>query len=192
MQQIDRAAEIVQLGACFGAPMRQHCVLDVSQARREWWSTEKVRRRDGEVALFIQRRNGHLILHTKDFYPDGVLRVPTGGIKPGETVTAAVHRETLEETGLRVAIERFLTFVEFEFDWQGQVTRYPSYGFLLREMEGDLKSLDPDERIAAFSEVPFSDLPAVAERLEKVPLSWQDWGQFRAVPHRMVAELLGF
>jgi ADP-ribose pyrophosphatase YjhB (NUDIX family) len=191
LDRIDREAEIAQLGAQYGTPRRERCALDVSQGAHEWWTTDKVRRRDGEVVLFIQRRNGSLILHTKDFYPGRVLRVPSGGVKEGEAVTAAVHREALEETGLQVAIERFLTLVEFEFRWRGQVTRYPSYSFLLCEVEGDLKSLDPDERIVALSEVPFSELPAVASKLENVPASWRDWGQFRAIPHRLVAELMG-
>jgi NAD+ diphosphatase len=189
---INREAEIAQLSAEYGTPRRERCALDVSQGTHEWWSSDKVRRRDGEVVLFIQRRNGNLILHTKDFYPDGVLRVPSGGIKEGEAVAAAVHRETLEETGLQVDIERFLVLVEFEFHWQGQVTRYPSYSFLLHELKGDLGSLDPQERIAALTEVPFSELPAVARGLENVPPSWHDWGQFRAIPHRLVAELMGF
>jgi NAD+ diphosphatase len=191
LKGIDREAEITQLGVQYGVPLRERCVLDVSQASHAWWSTDKVRRRDGEVVLFIQRRNGNLLLHTKDFYPAGVMRVPSGGIKPGEAVTTAAHREALEETGLQVAIERFLTLVEFEFHWQRQVTRYPSYGFLLHEVEGDLRCLDPDERIAAFREVPFSELPAIARALDSVPATWQDWGQFRAIPHRLVAELMG-
>jgi NAD+ diphosphatase len=189
---MDREAEIAQLSAQYGTPRRERCALDVSQGTHEWWSSDKVRRRDGEVVLFIQRRNGNLILHTKDFYPDGVLRVPSGGIKGGEAVVAAVHREALEETGLQVAIARFLALVEFEFHWRGQVTRYPSYSFLLRELAGDLGSLDPQERISALTEVPFSELPAVARDLENVPPSWRDWGQFRAIPHRLVAELMGF
>ena len=188
---MDREAEIAQLGARYGAPIRQRCALDVSHASHGWWSTDKARRRDGEVVLFILRRNRKLILHTKDFYPGGVMRAPSGGIKQGEAVIAAVHREALEETGLQVSIERFLTFIEFEFHWQGQVVRYPSYGFLLREMAGVLQTLDPDERIAAFSEVPLSELPTIAAALEDVPATWQDWGQFRAIPHRLVAERMG-
>ena len=191
MDRIDREAEIVQLSAQYGTPRRERGALDVSQGAHEWWNSDKVRRRDGEVVLFIQRRNGNLILHTKDFYPGRVLRVPSGGIKQGEAVTVAVHREALEETGLQVAIERFLALVQFEFHWRGQVTCYPSYSFLLREVEGDLKCLDPDERITALSEVPLSELPAVATELENVPASWRDWGQFRAIPHRLAAELMG-
>jgi len=191
LSTVDREREIAELGARYGAPVCQRCALDVSQASHAWWSTDKARRRDGEVVLFILRRNGNLILHTKDFYPGGVMRVPSGGIKQGEAVIAAVHREALEETGLQVSIERFLTFVEFEFHWQGQVIYYPSYSFLLRETAGDLQTLDADERIAALSEVALSELPDVAEKLENVPATWQDWGQFRAIPHRLVASWMG-
>ena len=192
MTAVDREAEISELSALFGIPLRQRCALDVSQASHAWWSTEKARRRDGEVVLFILRRNDKLILHTKDFYPGGVMRVPSGGIKQGEAVLAAVHREVLEETGLQVSIERFLTLVEFEFHGPGQVIYYPSYSFLLHEVTGDLQSLDADERIVAFSEVSPSQLEVIAERLENVPPNWQDWGKFRAIPHRLAAELLSF
>jgi 8-oxo-dGTP pyrophosphatase MutT (NUDIX family) len=191
LDRIDREAEMAQLSTQYGTPLRQRCALDVSQARHGWWSTSKARGRDGEVVLFILRHNGKVILHTKDFYPGGVMRVPSGGIKRGEAVIEAVHREALEETGLQVSIERFLTLVEFEFHWQGQVIPYPSYGFLLREMAGELCPFDVDERIAAFSEVSLSDLPAIAGELENVPATWQDWGQFRAIPHRVVAQLMG-
>jgi ADP-ribose pyrophosphatase YjhB (NUDIX family) len=190
LDRIDREAEIRQLSAQYGEPVRRCSTLDVTQATHQWWSTNKARRRDGEVVLFIQRRNGNLVLHTKDFYPDRVMRVPSGGIKRGEAVIGAVHREVLEETGLHVAVERFFAVVEFDFHWRDQVIPYPSYSFLLREQEGDLKSSDPDERIVALAEVPFSELPAIARRLENVPAAWQDWGQFRAIPHRLVAELM--
>lgn len=190
MSTVDREEEIAQLGARYGEPVRQRCALDLSQSSHEWWRLDKLRRRDGEVVLFVVRRNGKLILHTKDFYPEGAMRVPSGGIKGGEAVIAAVHREALEETGLQVAVERFLSLVEFEFRWQGQTAHYPSYSFVLREVAGELHSLDDDERIAAFGEVAPSELLSIASALENLPATWQVWGRFRAIPHRLAAQLM--
>ena len=185
----DRELEITRLSALYGTPLRRHFVLHINEATAEWWTSVK-RQRDSEVVLFIRRRNGNLILHTKDFYPPGTLRVPSGGILAGESLSTAVHREALEETGLKIDIERFLAVIEFEFHCQGCVMPFSSYLFLLRETGGELQTMDKEEHIAAFVEAPFSDLLSIAERLENVPQSWHDWGQFRALPHRLAAELL--
>ena len=186
----DREAEIVQLSTVHGQPVRQRCVLDVSQATYNWWSAVQPRRQHGEVVLFIRRHNGNLILHSKDFYPVGTLRVPSGGIKEDEPLLDAAHREALEETGLQVAVERFLAVVEFEFRCQKFSISFPSYLFLLRELGGELKAMDADEHIVAFAEVAPDNLTSVAQCLENVPQDWCDWGQFRAFPHRLAAELL--
>ena len=116
--------------------------------------------------------------------------MPSGGIKEDESLLDAVHREAFEETGLQVAIERFLAVVEFEFCCQGLAIPFPSYLFLLREMGGELKAIDADEHIVALSEVTPTDLLSVAQHLENVPPNWHDWGRFRAIPHRLAAELL--
>jgi len=184
-----REVEIAQLSALYGTPVHRQCVLEVSQETYEWWSKVK-RKRHGEVVLFIRRTNGNLILHTKDFYPAGTLRVPSGGIKKKESLRDAVGREAFEETGLQIAIERFLAIVKFEFRSEEKSLPFPSYLFLLRELGGELRVTDTGERISAFVEVPPTRLVSVAQRLENMPLAWRDWGRYRAFPHRLAAELL--
>ncbi len=190
MPRIDREAEIGQLATVYGAPMRQHCALEVDKATHDYWAREHNRRKYGEVVLFIQRPNGNLILHTKSFYPAGTFRVPSGGIRKGESLLDAVRRESGEETGLRVVVQRFLAVVEFEFHWQGRTLSLPSHLFLAREVGGQLQARDAHENITGFSEVTPAELESVAQRLENVPADWRDWGRFRAVPHRLAAALL--
>ncbi|UCC77199.1 MAG: NUDIX hydrolase [Anaerolineales bacterium] len=185
----NREAEIAELSALYGAPAHRQCVLKVDPGTLEWWTSIQPRRR-GEVVLFIYRTNGHLILHTKDFYPAGTLRVPSGGIKKQEALADAAQREAREETGLEVAIERFLAVIDFEFQHQDRSLHFHSYLFQLREMGGELKVKDERERISAFVEILPSELTSVAESLENMPPAWRDWGRFRALPHRVAAELL--
>jgi len=186
---MDRNAEIRQLGALYGQPAFQPRVRDVSEASFRYFSG-KLGKRNGEVVLFILRRNGKLLLHYKDFYPSDAFRVPTGTLHAHEPLVEGVHRETGEETGLTVSIDRFLAVIEFEFRWGGQTIMIPSYLFLLTEQQGELRSMDADERIAAFREVDLSELPAVAEHLEHLPPGWEDWGWFRGLPHHVAAALL--
>ena len=189
MPSNSRKTEIAQLGTAYGAPVRRKCVLEVSQEGYEWWN-RATHKRHGEVVMFIRCKNGKLILHTKEFYPAGALRVPSGTLNENEPLLDAVYREALEETSLEVTIERFLAIVEFEFRFQGRSHAFSSYLFLLHELGGELKPMDVNERISGFAEVAPADLPSVAECLENLPPYRRDWGRFRAFPHRLAAELL--
>ncbi len=185
----NREAEIGELSVLYGAPAHLQCVLKVDHGTLEWWTSIQPRRR-GEVVLFIYRTSGHLILHTKDFYPAGTLRVPSGGVKKREALADAAQREAREETGLEVDIQRFLAVIDFVFQYQDRSLHFHSYLFQLRETGGELKAKDERERICAFVEILPTELTSVAERLENMPPAWRDWGRFRALPHRVAAELL--
>lgn len=187
----EREAELASIQALYGTPLRTSEEIVVEPAAVRWWNAEKTRRRDGEVVLFIRRRDGSLLLHTKDFYPDGAVRVPSGGIKAHEPVLAALRREIAEETGLEIEIERLVAVVDFTIRLGDTRIEYPSYSFLLRESSGELKTADNDEHIAGFSQVAFEDLHEVATSLETLSGEWREWGAFRAIPHRLVAEVLG-
>jgi len=182
-----REAEIAQLTTRYGAPLRRRYVLGVSEESYKFWRKSK---RRAEVVLFIRRTNGNLLLHTKDFYPKGAFRVPSGGIHKREALLDAVHREAFEETGLQVAVERFLAVVQFDFCWQERIVSLSSYLFWLREVGGHLDVQDKHERITAFREVAACGLESIASHLENLPPAWREWGKFRAIPHRLAAMVL--
>jgi len=62
-------------------------------------------RRPGAYAILAQ---GDQVLMTHQNAPDPEFQLPGGGIDPGESVIAALHREVLEETGWRIAAPRRL------------------------------------------------------------------------------------
>jgi 8-oxo-dGTP diphosphatase len=179
--------EIEALVARYGPPERRHFALELGEEEFEYWQKKSTGRR-GEVVLVIRRPNGRVLLHTKGFYPPGVYRLPSGGVRWGEEVLSAVHRETREETGLDVEVERFLGFIEYEFRHAGQVLPFVSYIFVIREIGGQLAPQDVDEEITAFREVPPEELEEVAWELEALGGEWRDWGRFRALAHRLVSE----
>jgi len=61
------------------------------------------RRRPGAYALLPHK--GALLL-TVQYNPLPDIQLPGGGIDPGESAIAALHREVLEETGWRIAMPR--------------------------------------------------------------------------------------
>lgn len=61
------------------------------------------RRRVGAYAVLPLGRD---LLLTRQYDPDPDLQLPGGGIDPGESPIAALHREVFEETGWRIATPR--------------------------------------------------------------------------------------
>ncbi len=108
----------------FGEPAQMEWVGDVTEA--EWGVATYNPLRTHDITLFIVRGDG-LALIRKHLFPPDVWRPPGGGVKPGEDFVEAVTREALEETGLRIELQRYLvearaTFVyEGTLDWRTHV-----------------------------------------------------------------------
>ncbi len=184
--------ELAALAERYGTPR-----LVSARIRDAFFDPIKRPDRFGEVCMVVRRPSGTLLLTTKDFYPGRAFRLPTGGIAHGEGILDALLRETHEETGLAAEVRRFLAWIDYEGSGAGRVV-FHTFAFLLDETGGTLGSLDPHERIAAYREIVPEELPRVADRLDSVTSQlsseiegdWADWGHFRAVVHRAVAEAL--
>ncbi|GIK41427.1 MAG: hypothetical protein BroJett011_52600 [Chloroflexota bacterium] len=151
-------------------------------------SQKKPRR--GEVVMVIPNEQGHVWLHTKDFYPEGVYRLMTGGIDPGEKPDRSLLREVGEETGFVVKIERCLAVVTYTLTAAEGVLPFASYVFLTRPAAGQPHPSDPGERITHFKAVPAADLLTVVHNLRALSGPFQDWGIFRAIAHQVAYEAL--
>ena len=162
---------------------------------------DPIRRNDrfGEVLMAVRRPNGKLLVAIKTFYPRGAYRLPTGGIHHGEPIHEALLRETKEETGLETAVRRFLATISYR--GRSSPTAPPlfhTFAFLLDELSGTLGALDTDEQIEDWREMTLAEVRAQAHVLESLTTegkkgiggSWADWGRFRAVAHRAVADAL--
>jgi NAD+ diphosphatase len=197
-------SEIAGLAARYGTPQRVDVALE-GRPFRPLSATDRI----GEVCMVLRRKNGKLLTAVKTFYPPGAFRLLTGGIDHGETIEAALLRETAEETGLDVIVRRFLALIEYhlagsqrpELASSGSAVTVPAFvtfAFLLDEVGGTLAVQDLAEQHGAFHEAAIDDLPALAETLERVPDgfhpeidgSWRDWGHFRAIVHRVVYDAL--
>ena len=162
---------------------------------------DPIRRRDryGEVLMAVRRPNGKVLVAIKTFYPRGAYRLPTGGIHHGERVLDALLRETREETGLDTYVRRFLATIAYR--GRSSPTAPPlfhTFAFLLDELGGALGALDKDEQIEDWREMTPAELRTQADVLERLTTegtrgiggSWAEWGRFRAVAHRAVADAL--
>ena len=189
----DTQDELYQLARRYGQPITD--TIDLASTRH--FSPLNKTDRYGEVCRVIRRPNGHLLTTTKTHYPINAYRLPTGGINLVESVIDALLRETQEETGLQVNVERFLVAVAYCFPGQDHPAFY-TFAFLLHEVGGTLGVIDEHEQIEDFREIPPEALPILAEELEYMTPNysnnidgyWRDWGHFRAIIHRLVWEAL--
>ena len=187
-------AEIAALSRRFGEPLRIDATIHDA-------FFDPIRRPDraGEVCMVLRRPSGKLLLSIKTLYPRGAYRLPTGGIDHGEPILDALLRETSEETGLRVEVRRFLAQIAYRpVSAPDGEPIFHTFAFLLDETGGTLGARDEHEQIEEYIEIAPSELRSVADRLERIASApadviggdWADWGRFRAVVHRAVADAL--
>jgi ADP-ribose pyrophosphatase YjhB (NUDIX family) len=188
----DIESQVDALSREYGSPLR--CAVRLGSLAL-WQKRDRL----AEVCMVIRRPNGKLLTFRKTFYPPGIYRLMTGGVNPGEMVIDALHREVAEETGLDVAVARFLAVVAYRAEDSEQERPVAfTCAFLLDEVGGDLACHDPDEQLESFSEIRPEQLPVLVEQLENLPdsysrhvdESWRDWGLYRAAAHRAIARAL--
>ncbi|MFO7273770.1 MAG: NUDIX hydrolase [Bacillota bacterium] len=104
--------------------------------------------RDGDRVLLVQRATPPL---------QGYWGLPGGRVELGETVQEALLREVREETGLEVAVERYLGYMDaIDRDEAGRVRfHYVVHYFAARPAGGTLAAADDaaDVRWVALSEL---------------------------------------
>ena len=148
----------------------------------------RLRARPGEVVLVLERPPREVWLHTKDFYPPGTFRLPTGSLKQGEAPDDGYGRELYEETGIRPAPDpRRVAVIRYS----GPGGRFPfaSYVYRVVSVERQPAPVDDAERITGWRTIPWTDLGKVAASLRQFTDRWQAWGAFRAVVHDVLAEI---
>lgn len=186
--------ELTQLAQRYGEPLIRTVDLGTSNQFDPLNKSDRY----GEVCMVIRRRNGHLLTMKKIHYPPEAYRLLTGGIHHGESVFAALQREVYEETGLQAEAERFLVAVAYRSINTGERPAFYTFAFLLNEVSGTLGAIDEDEQVEAFREILPAQLLVLADNLEHLKVQygvgttddWGEWGQFRAVIHRLVSEML--
>jgi ADP-ribose pyrophosphatase YjhB (NUDIX family) len=131
------------LRARYGEPAVLAWEGEISDA--EWSVATYNPARFHDVTLFILDPSERLALIRKPHFALDVWRPPGGGVKPGEDPTAAAVREALEETGLRVRLERYLVVTDVFFRNAERVLPWQTHVLLARTDDTELAPDDPAE-----------------------------------------------
>ena len=125
--------------------------------------------RNSDVTLFIFK-DEKVIVIAKPWYPEGLYRAPSGGIKPGEDLELSAKREAYEETGATIELVKYIlriyvTFTHPADPAEGQEkVKWTSHVFSARYLSGDLQPIDTEE-IKKFTLMSLEELAALKEKL---------------------------
>jgi ADP-ribose pyrophosphatase YjhB (NUDIX family) len=143
----------------------------------------------GEVVFVLRTSDGSFWLQTKAFYPPGVYRLPTGGLKERESPEEAYARELAEETGISPAPAPS-RIAQIGYRNDGVEARFVSYLCGVDHVDGAPEPADSGERISGWRKVTPDGLVDAADVLRTLAPDWRSWGEFRAVAHDVLVEAL--
>jgi 8-oxo-dGTP pyrophosphatase MutT (NUDIX family) len=146
--------------------------------------------RSGEVCMVLQRPDGRIWCAAKTFYPAHISRLLTGGVHPHEDIERALRREIAEETSLTPLTTTLCAHITYD-----SVVPFSTAIFLCAVPDIAPIVADPNEQILRFDALTPAECAVRADELAALPPvvhpdiggTWQDWGVFRAVAHRVVA-----
>lgn len=154
------------LVAAFGEPARW--AFRITMASREFrmldvtgqdgrWQDATVLIRDPDAPDVVDR----FVVIAKHWYPDGVYRLPSGTVKPGERIVDTAVREAREETGLDVELSAYLLATDGSFVSADGLRSHPwrSHVFLATPLGATIEPEDTRE-IASARVLPVAHLTA--------------------------------
>jgi ADP-ribose pyrophosphatase YjhB (NUDIX family) len=137
---------LAPLRARYGEPVRLSWDGDISQYEHELATYDPKRMHD--VTFFIVTGDRIVLIRKPTFEP-GIWRPPGGGVKPGERFETGVEREALEETGLRIRLQRYLVDATARFVYEPFDVPWRTHIFLATTPDEELVPRDTDEIEAA-------------------------------------------
>ena len=119
--------------------------------------------RNSDATLFIFK-DDKVIVIAKPWYPEGLYRAPSGGIKPGEDVELSAKREAYEETGAEIELVKYILRIHVTFTCGKEATKWTSHVFCARYLSGELYPIDTRE-IKKLTLMSLEELSSLKEKL---------------------------
>jgi 8-oxo-dGTP pyrophosphatase MutT (NUDIX family) len=133
-----------ELAALYGTPCQAQFAIPVDAAQFERIRSSQKDGRKHDFTLYIIK-DDKIVVIAKHFYPPGLYRAPSGGLRPGEDIYGGIKREAFEETGCEIELERFLLHSEVRFTNNIGVIEWDSFVLQAKYLHGEFKFTDHRE-----------------------------------------------
>lgn len=111
---------IQQLELCYGIPIEYNWKQLINQAEMTMLKASQKAGRSHDFTFFITNSKNQIAVIRKHRHPAGFYRAPSGGVDPGEDLLEGIHREVLEELGLKTTIKDYLLRIKIIFQYQDE------------------------------------------------------------------------
>ena len=137
-------AMIEEMQGRFGVPAEESFEYEVTEREYDRIRASQKHERNHDVTLYI-RKDDRFVVIAKPFYPEGLYRAPSGGLQPGESFDDGIEREMAEETGVDIALDRFILKTNVRFLHEGKTILWRSFVFTADYVSGEFEWTDTDE-----------------------------------------------
>ena len=170
----------------FGAPEEVRLTYEMTEREFDMVRRSQKHGRAHDVTLFIVQ-NDSIVVIKKPMYPPGAYRAPSGGIDLDEAFETGALREAYEETGLTVALERYLLRALVAFTCAEQVINWTTHVFSASILAGEIQPIDTHE----IDEARFATVDELSGSIRAALLASGSTGlRYRAELGDMVLDLL--
>jgi ADP-ribose pyrophosphatase YjhB (NUDIX family) len=134
---------LARLRERYGEPVELEWTGEITEREHALATYNPARMHD--VTLLILDPDERVALIRKPQFTEGIWRPPGGGIKPDEDFVKGAVREALEETGLRVELDRYLVASRASFLYEPYDVQWRTHVFSARTSDTELRPQDPEE-----------------------------------------------
>jgi len=128
----------------YGSPEELYTAFEMNSSEFKRLIASQKHGRSHDITIFI-RKNGKWIVNSKPWYPKGLYRIPSGGIRPDESIEDGTLREVYEETGCKVKLVKYFLRIYVRFFNGNQSVDWISHLVLAEWISGDLRPVDTQE-----------------------------------------------
>jgi 8-oxo-dGTP pyrophosphatase MutT (NUDIX family) len=139
---------IREVEAKYGSPVEIERAYDLNRDQIAIVRRGQRHGRCHDVTLVIPQ-GGRIIVIRKPSYPAGAYRAPSGGVEPGESFEAGAAREAREETGLDIALDRYLIRAHVDFRCGDEVVHWITHVMQAHALGGVVQPQDTREIVEA-------------------------------------------
>lgn len=136
--------DILATESLLGKPSELSVEIPLTQKELKRIGSSQRKGRAHDITVFIFK-GPRMLFIAKPFYPKGLFRAPSGGANPNESIIDAALRETYEETGAVIKLDKYILRIKARFIADNDHIDWISHVFKAYYISGEINPIDTHE-----------------------------------------------